>query len=193
MGVLAQVAAPGEGNGFVSALSFSSVIHKAHTRARAGKGDGPPRKRLFGPERLLDAEDVAERGQAGFEVELGALGQVGRLAVEVEGEERRAALDGRLDHRRRRHLEHLLVGKGGPEGREEESSDLHHGRGRLATEEKVPVVGCVVGGGVLQVWLREKGGGGGGRSNALVKLLPSPASRTTRRKSSAAERKQRID
>lgn len=55
-------------------------------------------ERFLGAEGGRNAEDVAERGEAGFEVELRGLGEVGFFAVVVEFEERGAAFDLRLHH-----------------------------------------------------------------------------------------------
>lgn len=60
---------------------------------------------LLGPVRLGDAERVSQSRDAGFQVELGGLGQVGLLAEVVQTEERGAALHLGLDQRGRGDLE----------------------------------------------------------------------------------------
>ena len=55
-------------------------------------------ERFLGAEGGRDAEDVTEGGEAGFEIELRGLGEVGFLAVVIEFEERGAAFDLRLHH-----------------------------------------------------------------------------------------------
>lgn len=96
---------------------------------------------LLGAEGLLDTEDVAERRQAGLEVELRALREVRLLAIIVEREKGRAALDLGLDHAGRGDLEEAKVGVGLAEGLEESGADFKDGRGVLATDDEVTGVG----------------------------------------------------
>lgn len=108
---------------------------------------------LLGAERLLDAEDVAQAGQARLEVQLRALRQVRLLAVVVEAEQGRAALDLGLHHARRRHLEQAEVGVRLAERRQERRADLEDRRGVLAADDEVAGVGKRRRVGVLRVML----------------------------------------
>ena len=60
---------------------------------------------FLGAEGGCNAKDVAEGGEAGFEVELGGLGEISFFAVVIEGEESSAAFDLRLHHTGRRDFE----------------------------------------------------------------------------------------
>jgi hypothetical protein len=79
-------------------------------------GEMPARVRVLRAEALLEAEHVAKRGQARLEVELRALREVRLLPVIVQLEERRAALDLRLDDAGRRDLEQVVRGVDRAEG-----------------------------------------------------------------------------
>ncbi len=106
-------------------------------------------ERFLGAEGGRDAEDVAEGGEAGFEVELRGLGEVGFFAVVIEFEERGAAFDLRLHHAGRGDFE----ARGGDgfvgfaKGAQDRGADFHDGGGVLAAEDEVPVVeeGLLVG------------------------------------------------
>lgn len=97
---------------------------------------------FLGAEGGRDAEDVAERGEAGLEVELRGLRQVGGFAVVGEGEERGAAFDLGLHHAGRGDFEAGGRGGlvGGAEGAQDRGADFHDGGGVLAAEHEVPVV-----------------------------------------------------
>lgn len=99
-------------------------------------------ERFLGAEGGRDAEDVAEGGEAGFEVELRGLGEVGFFTVVIEFEERGAAFDLRLHHAGRGDFE----ARGGDgfvgfaKGAQDRGADFHDGGGVLAAEDEVPVV-----------------------------------------------------
>ncbi|KAI2287449.1 hypothetical protein LOZ06_006892, partial [Ophidiomyces ophidiicola] len=97
-------------------------------------------ERLLGAEGGADAEDVAEGGQAGLEVQLRGLGQIGGLAVVVEGEQRGAALDLGLHHGGRGDLEQAALVEGGAEGPQHAGAHLHDGGGGVAAQHQVAVV-----------------------------------------------------
>lgn len=104
-------------------------------------GQVTPRVTLLGPERLLHAEDVSETRQARLEVQLRALREVRLLAVVVEREQGRAALDLGLDHARRGDLEEAEVLVRLAERGEERRPDLQDGGRVLATDDEVTRVG----------------------------------------------------
>lgn len=111
----------------------------------------PPGVTLLGAERLGNTEDVSKGRKAGFEVELGALGEVGLLSVVVEGEEGGSSLDLGLDHAGRGNLEETEVGVGGTEGLEKGGADLEGAGDGLSTDDKVTSVGEEIGSAVLRV------------------------------------------
>ncbi len=104
------------------------------------------------------AEDVAQAREAGFEVELRGLRQVGFFAVVGEVEEGGPAFDLRLYHAARG----FKAGRGDfgfvcfAEGAQEGGADFHYGGGVFAAQDKVPVV--VEG---LRVAIRGDAGGDG--------------------------------
>lgn len=96
---------------------------------------------LLGAKALLDAKDVAETRKARLEVELGALREVRLLAVVVEREERRAALDLRLNHARWRDLEQAELLVRLPERRQECRANFENVGCNLSAEDEVTCVG----------------------------------------------------
>ena len=95
-------------------------------------GEVPARVRVLGAERLLYAEDVAERGQARLEVELRGLREEGGLPVVVELEECGATLDLRLDEARWRNLEEIVRSERSAEASKKRSTKLENRGGSLA-------------------------------------------------------------
>lgn len=105
---------------------------------------------LLGAERLLDAENVAQRRETGFEVELGGLGEVGLLAVVVELEEGAASFDLGLDHAGRGDLKQAELLVALTERPHHTSSDLQDRTGLLSAEDEMPVVVLCLGVRVLR-------------------------------------------
>ena len=95
-------------------------------------GEVAARVRVLGAERLLHAEDVAERGQACLEVELGGLGEERGLAVVVELEECGATFDLCLDEARWRNLEEIVRSERSAEASKKRSTKLENRGGSLA-------------------------------------------------------------
>lgn len=102
----------------------------------------PPCERFLGTKGGRDAEDIADGGKAGFEVELRGLREVDFFAVIGELEERGAAFDLRLHHAGQgfeaagRYFRFV----GFAEGTKEGGADFHY-RGRVvATKDEVAVV-----------------------------------------------------
>ena len=99
-------------------------------------------ERFLGAEGGRDAEDVAERGEAGFEVELRRLRQIRLFAVVIEGEERGTAFNLRLHHAGWRHFEtarfELVVRF--PKGTEDCGANFYDGGRDFAAEYKMAVV-----------------------------------------------------
>ena len=95
---------------------------------------------LFRTETLLHTVHIAERRQAGLEVQLRALRQERWLAIVVKLEQRRAALDLCLHHAWRRHFHHARRSKLVAETLHHCRTYMHHSRGSLATQHEMPVV-----------------------------------------------------
>eukprot|EP00754_Rhynchopus_humris_P039990 Rhum_TRINITY_DN23058_c0_g1::Rhum_TRINITY_DN23058_c0_g1_i1::g.177050::m.177050 len=102
------------------------------------------RLRLLRAVRRQDAEAVADHRDGGLEVQLARLRHVRRLAVEVQVEEAGPALALRLHHRRRLHLEAVLVEEVVAERLHGEGAHAHHRRRGRRAEHQVALLELLV-------------------------------------------------
>jgi hypothetical protein len=96
--------------------------------------------RVFGSERLLNTEHIAQTRQTCFEVQLTTLRQVRFLAVVVELEQAGATFHRRLNDTRRRNFHDSVFGIDGSESGQDGSSDLHDGRRGFRSKVKMSKV-----------------------------------------------------
>jgi len=96
---------------------------------------------VLSTETLLDTEDIAQAGETGLQVELGALGEEGWLAVVIELEECRTAFDLCLNEAGRRDFDEVVGSKGITERREHMRAETQDARCGLATEDEVAEIG----------------------------------------------------
>lgn len=90
----------------------------------------PTRVRVFGSERLLHTENIAQTGQTRLEIQLTTLRQVRFLAVVVELEQARTAFDGCLHDTRRSDFHDGVLCVDGSESAQDRGSNFHDsGRG----------------------------------------------------------------
>lgn len=71
-----------------------------------------PGVRFLCSERLLNAEDISQTRETGFEVELRGLGEVSLFSVVIESEQSGSSFDLSLNHTGRSNFEQVEVGVG---------------------------------------------------------------------------------
>ena len=95
---------------------------------------------LLSTERGRNAKDVAEGGQASFEVELRGLCKVGVLTIVVEFEKCDTSFDLSLYHARRGNFKAALLDIGLAEGAEDGCPDFHDRAGLVTAQDKMAIV-----------------------------------------------------